>query len=463
MVLAAGPKDRNAVNASLPRELSPLEFATACYGTPYQWQAPLVDLYCSDARPRISYVQVGRKNGKSFLGASVALDALCRRGEQVFLIADSERNLKSALFHEIKTLVARSPVLSKAVLVYKDHLECPATGGQISLRPNNLGASQSINPDVVLFDEVHMQKTDSIWNGMALAGAAMPHALLLGITTPGYDVSSPAHDLYQLVKAGKLHGVIHEPEDPNCALDDVLALKQANPVLLDRPDMLDVFAFERENMPEHDFRRFRLGQWTTTASGWLPYGRWAELARDVDVDPAEPCWLGFDGSYSGDSTALVLATAGGHLCVVGCWENPGRKGWRVPRADVMDAVAAVFAERNVMAMFCDPPYWGREIAEWSARYPGRIVEFPTFSRARMAPACTTFYTAAMDGRMSHDGNLVLARHVANCVVRPSPQGDYVTKASQDSPAKIDAAIAAVLAFQGAATHQPVTRRRVYML
>lgn len=463
MAINAGPKRRDVEFARLPVHLPPLEFAAATYGNPYTWQAPLLDLYCSDGRPRISYVQVGRKNGKSFLGAGVAIDGMCRRGEQIFLIADSERNLKSALYFEICSLIRKSPLLSQAVHIYKDHLECPSTGGQISLRPNNLAASQSINPDGVIFDEVHMQKTDSIWNGMALAGAAMPHALLLGITTPGYDVSSPAHDLYQLVKAGKLHGVIHEPEDPNCALDDVLALKQANPVLLDRPDMLDVFAFERENMPEHDFRRFRLGQWTTTASGWLPYGRWAELARDVGPDPSEPVWLGFDGSYSGDSTALVCATASGHISVVGCWENPGRKGWRVPRDEVMGAVAVAFAERNVQFMFCDPPYWGREIAEWSARYPGRIVEFPTFSRARMAPACTTFYTAAMDGRMSHDGNPVLARHVANCVVRPSPQGDYITKASQDSPAKIDAAVAAVLAFQGAATHQPVTRRRVYML
>lgn len=463
MALPAGPKGRDAQYATLPTHLSCAEFSRAVHADPpYAWQGPILDEVTRDGHPRVYYAQVARKNGKSRLGADVAIWK-ASRGQQVFLIADSERNLKSALFYEICTLVRKSEQLGRAFLIYKDHLECPSSGGQISLRPNNLSASQSINPEAVIFDEVHLQKSDSIWNGMALAGAASPDALLLGITTPGYDIASMAHALYQQVKAGKLHGTIHEPSDPNCALDDLDALREANPVLLDRPELLEVFAHEREILPEHDFRRFRLGQWTTTAAGWLPYGRWAELGSSYAVDPSEPVWLGFDGSYSGDSTALVGATARGHVFVLGCWENPGRKGWRVPRGEVADVVEKAFAELNVQQLYCDPPYWGREIAEWAAKFPGRVVEFPTFSRAKMAPACTTFYAAAMSGGLTHDGDPRLARHIANCVVKPSPQGDYVTKADKDSPAKIDLAVAAVIAFSAAAVHQPVRRSKVFVL
>lgn len=453
MALPAGPKSKDAQYASLPIHLPPSEFSTAVHrDPPYAWQRPLLDEVLDG--PRVAYIQVARKNGKSRFAADVAL-YVAAKGGQVFLIADSERNLKSALFHELNTLVRRSPQLTAAFLLYKDHLECPATGGQISLRPNNLSASQSINPDLVIFDEVHMQKTDSIWNGMVLAGAASPTSLLLGITTPGYDVTGLAHTLYEGVKAGTVWGRIFEPDDPNCALDDAHAISQSNPVLADRPDMAAVFDFERNTMPEHDYRRFRLGQWTTTASAWLPYGAWDARRKPLEYEPGERLWVGFDGSYSGDSTALVACNSQGHLKILGCWENPGRNGWRVPRGEVKDTVARIMADYDA-TLFCDPPYWSGEIAEWDIQYPRRVVEFPTFSRARMAPACTAFYAAVLDGRLTHDGDPRLARHVGNALVKPSPQGDYITKADKDSPAKIDLAVAAVIAYSQAVIAPPVS-------
>lgn len=452
MALAAGPKP-DISSAAIPRDLDALSFAAWWGWSPYVWQRALLEEYCAPTRPRISYVQIARKNGKSAVAAAVAIDEMVRVGGQVFLIADSERNLKSALFHELNTMVANSPQLRGCVLQYKDHLECPGSGGRISLRPNNVGASQSINPDLVLFDEVHMQRTDSIWNGMALAGAASRRSLLLGITTPGYDITCLAHGLYEAVRAGDMHGHLWEPTDPNAALDDRVAILEGNPVLSDRPDMEDVFAFERTAMPEHDYRRFRLGQWTATASAWFPYGAWSGLADPArKLGVGEQVWLGFDGSYSGDSTALVGSTRDGHLVVLGVWENPQSRGrgWRVPRDAVDACVSRAFADFDVQAMYVDPPYWAREIADWDQRWPGKVVEFPTFSPARMAPACSAFYAAVMDKRLTHDGDPRLARHVGNAVVKTGSSGDVITKVDKDSPAKIDLAVAAVLAFQGAA-------------
>lgn len=459
-MLRGGPKVGGAEFAKLPIELSCSEFALEVGLSPYSWQSLLVDELTEPGHPREAYVQVGRKNGKSFVGALVALYTAAKGG-QVFLIADSERNLKSALFYEIRTLVAGSPALSKAFVEFKDHFQVPGTGGRISLRPSNLSASQSINPDLVVFDEVHMQKSDAIWNGMSLAGAAAPDALLLGITTPGYDVTGVAHSLYQQVKAGKLWGRIWEPHNGSCALTDMDALRQANPVLEDRPDMLEVFANERDKLPEHDYRRFRLGQWTATASAWLPYGKWDSLKRLRKLEPAERVWLGFDGSYSGDSTALVAVTGDGFLSVIGCWENPGAKGWRVPRNEVEAAISEAMAVYDVRLLLCDPPYWQSEIADWDRRWPNKVVEFPTFSRARMAPACTGFYAAVMDGRLTHDGDPRLARHVANAVVKTSPMGDYITKVDKNSPAKIDLAVAAIIALSAAAVAKP-RRRAVFV-
>ncbi|HEX3906510.1 MAG TPA: terminase TerL endonuclease subunit, partial [Mycobacteriales bacterium] len=202
-------------------------------------------------------------------------------------------------------------------------------------------------------------------------------------------------------------------------------------------------------------------QWTAGESAWFPYGAWDARKVARDLEPGETIWVGFDGSYSGDSTALVAATADGFIQVLGVWENPGRKGWRVPRAEVEDALAVTFATYDVRELLCDPPYWQREISEWEKRWPGKVIEWPTYVRARMAPACTQFYSAVLDGRLTHQDDPRLARHVANAVVRPTPQGDLITKAAQDSPAKIDLAVAAVIAYSRAALAAP-RRARIFV-
>jgi hypothetical protein len=76
---------------------------------------------------------------------------------------------------------------------------------------------------------------------------------------------------------------------------------------------------------EADFRRYRLGQWTQHADAWLPREAWQACTdpREIPVD-AEVV-LGFDGSYSGDATAMVAVQIGDmpHLDVVRLWEDVG--------------------------------------------------------------------------------------------------------------------------------------------
>jgi phage terminase large subunit-like protein len=462
-VLPAGPKSRNLT--PLPPRRPPVEWLSLVAEPPYGWQAEILEDLTAEDRPRVAYVQVARKNGKTRLAALLALAEVCLKDRRhVYAISDSERNLNSVLMRELRDLIGASPYLRDSVHIFQNHIEVPETGGFIQTRPSNFQASQGINPHLVIFDEVHLQKSDDIWAGMQMAGAARPDALLFGVTTPGYDLAGLAHDLYQAVRAGDptIYGRVFEA-DPAADIDDRGAWAEANPCY-GRPGFAEALEFDRQRLPEHEFLRFRLGRWTATETAWMPAGVWESRAvTNRPVVDAERVWLGFDGSYSGDSTALVGVTEDRHVFVAGCWENPGRPGWRVPRDQVNEAVAAAFDRWKVVTMACDPPYWAREIADWSARWPGRVVEFPTFSRARMAPACTAFYAAVMDGALTHDGDSRLARHVANAVVKTSPLGDYITKADKDSPAKIDLAVAAVAAHSEAILYQPARRSRVFVV
>ena len=67
----------------------------------------------------------------------------------------------------------------------------------------------------------------------------------------------------------------------------------------------------------------------------------------------------------------------------------------------------------------------------------------------MAAACSRFYSAVMGGQLAHDGDARLARHLANAVLRDTAEGAYVTKDGANSPRKIDAAVAGVVAHDRA--------------
>lgn len=447
--LKPGAKNRN-VRPLPPKEAAPKWIERVTGVRLYPWQrAELGRLARPASRPRVAYFQMPRKNGKTRFAAVLALAEACLlERRHIYAISDSERNLNSTLIREIRDIVGASEYLRDSVHIFQNHLEVPETGSFIETRPNNFKASQGINPHLVLFDEVHLQSSDQIWSGMQMAGAARRDALLFGITTPGYDMTSLAHGLYQAVRMGDptVYGRVFEA-DPAADIDDRRAWRVANPCY-SRPGFREALTFDRERLAEHEFRRFRLGQWTATESAWLPYGAWDACAGPVGRSPGlgARVWLGFDGSLSKDSTALVGVTEDSHVFVVDCWENPGRPGWRVPRDDVEATVAAAFEQWDVVTLAGDPPYWEREIGEWAARWPGRVVAFPTNSRARMAPACSAFYAAVAERTVSHDGDGRLARHLANAMVKATPVGDVIVKPDKDSPQKIDLAVAAVVAF-----------------
>ncbi|MCV7348272.1 terminase TerL endonuclease subunit [Mycolicibacterium rhodesiae] len=461
MALSAGPKV-SANLKPLPPKRSPVPWIEHATGEKlYTWQRELLRELTAPDRPRVYYAQIARKNGKTRAAACLGLLEIClKKQRHVYAISDSERNLNSVLMRELHDLINGSEHLRHSLWIFKDKIECPETGSFIQVRPGNFKAAQGINPHLVLADEVHLLPSE-VWDGMQQAGRARTDALLFGITTPGYDLTCRAHELYQSVKSGDLPGRIYEA-DPALPLDDRNNWRVANPCI-GRPGFAEALEYDYKTLPEHEFRRFALGCWTATHSAWLPYGAWDALTTYDEPPQGTRVWLGFDGSYSGDSTALVGCTQDGHLFVVGCWENPGRQGWRVPRDDVLDTVAHAFEHFDVQELACDPPYWQSEIAQWGARWGDKVIEIPTYSVARMGPACSSFHAAVMDGALSHSGDARLARHVSNAVVRSTPHGDVITKPDKDSPAKIDLAVAAVLAHSRASVAVTKPKAKPFVL
>jgi phage terminase large subunit-like protein len=80
----------------------------------------------------------------------------------------------------------------------------------------------------------------------------------------------------------------------------------------------------------------------------------------------------------------------------------------------------------------------------------------------MTPATARFYEAVVNQQLTHSGDSRLARHIGNAVLREDARGARLSKERKDSPRRIDAAVAAVMAMDRAATLAGVTRDSIYI-
>ena len=358
-------------------------------------------------------------------------------------------------------MIETSPRLLEQCQIFSDRIYVPATDSTLAPLPAEAAALQGFDPTLVVVDELHVV-TEATWDAMALAAGKRAQSLTLAISTPAADTEST---MWRLVTYGREHPddksfVLVEYAAPDgCEMDDEAAWKIANPALFDFLHV-DAIRATLKTTREPSFRRYRLGQRVSQVDRWLPWGSWDAVAdTDRKVQWSERIVLAFDGSASGDSTALIGCTMDRHLFVVGLWQHPADDPrWRVPREEVDKAVSEAFAKFDVVELACDPWGWRSEIEWWSKRHGQRkVVEFNTGAGLRMAPATDRLYQAVVTGAVSHDGNEQMAAHFGNCVAKATPMGDLVSKDKKGSPRKIDAAVAGIVAFDRVAFH--VSRRR----
>jgi phage terminase large subunit-like protein len=67
----------------------------------------------------------------------------------------------------------------------------------------------------------------------------------------------------------------------------------------------------------------------------------------------------------------------------------------------------------------------------------------------MVVACQKVYDSVTETTLTHDGNPLLARHIDNAVLKIDNLGSRIVKETRNSPRKIDAAVAFVIAYDRA--------------
>lgn len=207
-----------------------------------------------------------------------------------------------------------------------------------------------------------------------------------------------------------------------------------------------------------------LNQITHASDAWLSQPQWAACRSDVEVSKRDAVVLGFDGSRKrsrgvADATALIgCRVSDGHIFQIRVWEQPdGPAGdmWEVPTLEVDAEVRGCFKRWNVVGFYADPALWESYVASWEAEFGPRLqvrvsrdhpIEW-RFTPSRISTAVEQFHSAVVDREMTHDGSATLTRHVLNARRRLKGQYLQIAKEHPSSPRKIDAAVAAVLAWQ----------------
>jgi phage terminase large subunit-like protein len=388
------------------------------------------------------------------------------RGAEVYSVA-AEKEQARIVFADAKRTVEASPELSSLTKLYRDAIELPAFNSVYRVLSAESVTKEGLSPTRLFSMSCTPNLTvNCLTCSRSLWVPAGSSATLIAITTAGVRSDRNGKDsiAYSLYNYGKriASGEEIDPtffmawwEAPEGADHrDPETWRLANPGFGDLNAESD-FHSAIKRTPEAEFRIKRCNQWVSTVETWLPAGAWDECAGEVTLTPEDEIVLGFDGSYNGDASVIVGAVVPKadepvKVFMVKAWEKDLEHDgpeWRVDIGEVEQTVLDFCQKHNVKEIACDPFRWQRSM-EVLEGYGLPVVAFPQ-SPQRMIKACAGFFDAVAEKRIVHDGDPLLARHLSNTAVKLTPAGPHIKKENPNSPRKIDAAVAAILAVDRA--------------
>lgn len=443
---------------------------------------------------------IPRKNSKSTMASNAALYLLTsdqEEGPEIYATAAAQAQ-GTIVLNQAKQFVAASPGLQDFLRVRQYHIECSANNGIFRVLSSDAPLQHGLNPHGVIVDELHAHKSPDLYTAMTTGGGAREQPLTIGITTAGFDEEQLLGLIYNaaLEKSGLIERrpgltIVRDPATkflmywygagPDDDPADPKVWAYANPASWITVDDLRV-EFSKPTMRLADFRRYHLNQWVGVAEDWLPQGAWA-ACREGKPDPADlllglnPKWpvsVGIDFGVQDDTTCVAVAQR---------IPMPlGRRSPETPSPEDLVMVRARFftptggkieadvgeilsylrslrvrfpaAARKATRQFPGGPTyaydpWGFKALAQILEGEGLLmVEVPQ-NDSRMVPAATELYALVTGGRLRHNGDPVLARHIANVVGRSRGESGWRITKLKDSSKKIDGAVATAMAVQEA--------------
>ncbi len=355
-----------------------------------------------------------------------------------------------------------SELLQELFVPLETRIECPSIAGRIFRVAGDGDLNHSLDPHVVVADELHGWKTPKQrenWRALTTAqgGRLDPLVVFISSEAEGDDNElaavlarleasastesehrRPGLTIYRNSPAGTL--VYKYAIGDNATIADMPAFLAANPApwrTAERlaADLADTFVDEPTKLRLYGNRRAA----SASARRWIKPDIW-EDARDPEATPAAEDWIpagvtvaaGGDAAITHDTSAVGWAwrdDEGRVRIRARVWSVRPEiayhhfvEGGRLDNEDNLEPfVSDVLARRHRVGIFgYDPRYLETEAKHLSEA--GLTVVDIAPSSATMADAIQAFWAGLVEGKILHDGDPVLTAHVANTAGRRIPRG-----------------------------------------
>ena len=272
---------------------------------------------------RTAYIEIPRKNGKSSLGAAIALYMLfadSERGAEIYSCA-GDRAQAAIIFGIAKKMIEFDPELSKRSELFRSSIVNASKGNTYKVLSSESRLQHGHNAHAIFFDELHTQPNRELWDAMITSTGARTQPLVMAITTAGSskldgNICWENHDYAIKVKEGTIEdpaflSVIYSADEDDDITDEK-TWRKANPNfdVSIRRDYIEREAKKANEMAsyENTFKRLHLNIWTSTETKWISDTAWMGNDGKLDMEflKGKECWGGLDLASTRDLSSLVL-------------------------------------------------------------------------------------------------------------------------------------------------------------
>lgn len=272
-------------------------------------------------RFRRVYLQVARKNGKTFFASGVGLyDMLQEHGAEVYSAA-TKHSQATIAFTNAKNTVKYSSLLSEFFTAHAHTITLQDS--KFEALSSDSKMQDGLNPSCAIIDEYHAHKTDDMLNVIQSGMGAREQPLIFIITTAGHELSYPCHEEYErcckMLMGHKGYendnylAIIYEL-DKGDAIDNPKNWRKANPNLdidgaLSTADLMAEYKnAQQKSSAMAEFMTKRLDLWVNNSDAWIDAQHWARCYKRFNENKLMglSCYGGIDLSKRTDFTAYTL-------------------------------------------------------------------------------------------------------------------------------------------------------------
>lgn len=444
-------------------------------------------------RYRHVYIEVPRGNGKSALSSGVALYALSADGEpgaECFTFATKQDQAK-IVFDVAKKMVQLSPNVARSmgISTQAHSVTVLKTGSVLKPMSSEGGTLDGLNTHLAVVDELHAHKTRELYDVVETSLGKRRQPLLWVITTAGFDTSGICYEVRDYVisvlrrqtKDDSQFGIIYsiDVSDKEGEGDDwksEAALIKANPNWGISVQPAELLKQQKKAIATpsaaNNFKTKYLDVWCSARSAWMDLSLWDAAAQPCELDELEghPCVIGLDLGAKNDVTAAVLLfpTEDGdgktrYYAVPKFYlpeetiersKNAQYRGWveegwitvtdgaMTDLARVEDDLRDWLSRFNVTAIAYDP-WQAVQLAGNLSGDGAPMVEYRNTVQNLSGPM-KTVEAMVLDGRLTHDGNPMMAWMMGNVVAKTDAK-DNIFPRKERYEQKIDGPVALIYA------------------